>query len=129
MKIDALREKKSWIMGQVGDRVAESGGFDPCLLSNIQTGVLMEEKQGYATALKQLMSELLSEHRNVLDYVKGLQEQRVNSNQEIRAKTVWQVLLSLKETFEGGETGSPARAHIGRICNGSCRLYHKLRCS
>ena len=52
-KIDALREQKTWILGQVGDRVADSGfernkpevsecnkkeeemkGFDPCLLLN-----------------------------------------------------------------------------------------------
>ena len=43
-KIGALLEQKSGILGQVGDRVAESGGFDPCLLLNEQMGVLMEEK-------------------------------------------------------------------------------------
>ena len=34
-------------------------------------GVLMEEKQGSSDAIEQLMSELLSEHQNVLDYVTG----------------------------------------------------------
>ena len=28
-------------------------------------GVLVEEKHGYATSFKQLMSELLSEHQNI----------------------------------------------------------------
>ena len=39
MKIDALREEKSRILGQVGDQ-----GLDSCLLLNSQMGVLMEEK-------------------------------------------------------------------------------------
>ena len=57
---------KSGILGQVGDQ-----RFDPCHLLNKQMGALMEEKHGYATALSLLISELLSEHQNVLDYVKG----------------------------------------------------------
>ena len=39
-KIHAWRDQKSGILGQVGDRVAESGGFDPCLFLNEQVGVL-----------------------------------------------------------------------------------------
>ena len=31
-KTDALWVQKSRILVQVGDRVADSGGFDPCLL-------------------------------------------------------------------------------------------------
>ena len=45
----------------------------------------MEEKQGYAGALDLLMSELLSEHLNVLDD---------------SSKTAEPVLQSLKETSE-----------------------------
>ena len=41
MKIDALRAKKSGILGQVGDQ-----GFDPCLLLNEKMSVLMEVKHG-----------------------------------------------------------------------------------
>ena len=44
-------------------------------------GALIEEKQGWAAALDQLMSELLSEHQNVLDYVKGLRDQCDESRQ------------------------------------------------
>ena len=58
-------------MGQVGDRVAESGRVRSVSFLNGQIGVLMEEKKGYATALDHLMSE----RQNVLDPVKGLQEQ------------------------------------------------------
>ena len=71
-KMNALRVQKSRNSDQVGDRVAESGGFDPCLLLNTQIGVLMDEKKGKTAALDRLMSE----RQNVLDYVKGLQEQR-----------------------------------------------------
>ena len=35
---DAWRVEKSRILGQVGDRVAESGGFDPRLFLNEQIG-------------------------------------------------------------------------------------------
>ena len=42
-------------------------GFDPYLLLNVEMGVLVEENQGYATALNQLMSELLSEHQDLRD--------------------------------------------------------------
>ena len=59
----------------------------------------MEEKQGKTATFDQLTSELLSAHHNVLDYVKGLQEQRDKFNQEIRAKTAGPVLRSSKETF------------------------------
>ena len=60
--------------------------FDPCLLLNEQLVVLMVQKQGYTAALDQLTSELLSEHQNVLDCVKGLRDQRDELNQEIRAR-------------------------------------------
>ena len=115
---DALQEQKSGILGWVGDRVAESGlvlnmpevweykkeeemkGFDPCVLFNKQMGVLMKEKQGgYAIALHQLMSKLLSAHQNVLDCVKGLRDQRDKLIQEILAKTAGPVLQSLSQTF------------------------------
>ena len=100
MKIDALRWKKSETSGQVEDRVAESGRFDPCLLANEQMGVQTVEEQGHAVAFDQVTSELLSEHRNVLDHMTGLQEPRDKENQEIRAKTAARALKSLKETFE-----------------------------
>ena len=57
-KIDALRDYESMILGQTGDRVAESGGFDPCPFC--------------AAALEHLRSE----RQNVLDHVKGLLAQR-----------------------------------------------------
>ena len=78
-----MREQKSGIFGQIGDRFADCGlelnkpevseykqeeemeGFDPCLLLNEHMGVLMEALQGDAAALDQLTSELLSEHQNV----------------------------------------------------------------
>ena len=62
-EIHALQEQKSGIWGQVGGRVAESGGFDPCLLVNDEIGVLMEEKKGCAAVFEHLMSE----RRNVLE--------------------------------------------------------------
>ena len=40
-------------------------------------GVLMEERWGASDAAGQMMSELLSEHQNVLDCVKGLQEHKI----------------------------------------------------
>ena len=43
----------------MGDRVAESGGFDPCLLLNDQIGVLIEEKKGQVAALEHMRSERL----------------------------------------------------------------------
>ena len=66
---DALRVQISRIWDQVGDRVAESGRFDPCLLLNKQLGVLIEEKKGYSAALDRLMSE---HQRTFLNHVKGL---------------------------------------------------------
>ena len=78
-KIDALQVQESRIFGQVGDRVAESGGFAPRLFLNGRLGVLMEEKQGYAAAI----DHLVSERHNILDYVKGLQEQREQLNQSL----------------------------------------------
>ena len=82
-------------MGQVGDQRC-----DLCLLFDTQMGVQEEEKQGYSDAVDQLISELLSEHQNVLDYATGLQEQRDKLNQEIRAETAGPVLQSVTETFE-----------------------------
>ena len=58
-KIDALRVQKSGISGQIGDRVAESGGFDPCLLLN--------DEIGCAAALR---THMRSEPLKVLDHVK-----------------------------------------------------------
>ena len=40
-KIDTLRVQKSRILGQIGNRLAESGGFDPWHLLNDQIGVLV----------------------------------------------------------------------------------------
>ena len=54
----------------------------------------MEEKQGYAAALDQLTSELLSERQNVMGFIKGLRDQRDESCQVIQAKTVAPVLQS-----------------------------------
>ena len=51
-------------------------------------GVLTEEKKGYAAVLDHLMSE----RQNVLDYVKGLQEQRERLNQMLIEKL--QLVLS-----------------------------------
>ena len=62
---------------------------------NEQIGVLMQEKQGYATALGQWMSD----HGNVTDHIKGLRDQRYEVNQEIRAKAAGPMLQSLKETY------------------------------
>ena len=53
---------------------------------NEQMGVLREEKQGCTAALNQLLSDLLSEHQNVLDRVKGLRDQRDKMNQEDSSK-------------------------------------------
>ena len=92
-KIDALRDMKSGILGQVGDQ-----GYDPCLFLDTHIGVLMKEKQGYSDAVDGLISVLPFEHENVLGCVKELQEQRNQLNQEIRAKTAGPVLQSLKET-------------------------------
>ena len=44
-KNDTLRVQKSTVAGQIGDRVAESGGVDPCPFLNDPIGVLMEEKK------------------------------------------------------------------------------------
>ena len=49
-------------------------------------GVLMEEKQGYTAAFDRVTFELLSGHQSLLEYVKGLQEQRDKLNQKIRSK-------------------------------------------
>ena len=79
-------------------------------------GVVMEEKEA---AFDQLTSEMLSGHQNVLDNVKGLQEQRDTLNQEMRAKTAVPSASEFeKDSFEGAEIGPAARAG-----NGSCRLY------
>ena len=59
-KIDALREKKSGILGQVQDQ-----GFDPRLLQNF----LMEEQQCFSAASDQLTSKLLSGHPNAVCFV------------------------------------------------------------
>ena len=74
MKIDAMREKTSGILGQVGDQWC-----DLCLFFGHTDGVLMEEKQGSSDAVEQLMSELLSERQNVLDYATGLLRSNVIS--------------------------------------------------
>ena len=62
--IVALWVQKSRTLGQVGDRVAESGGFDPCLPLNDPIHVLKKEMKGYAAALERLMSE----SQKVLDF-------------------------------------------------------------
>ena len=51
-------------------------------------------------AFDELTSELLSGHQNVLDFVKGLQEQREQLNQETRAQRAGPLLQSLKKTFD-----------------------------
>ena len=66
-KIDALRVQKSRIVGQIGERVAESGGFDLCLFLNDQIGVLVEEKNGDAGALEHMRSEILGYVKRLLD--------------------------------------------------------------
>ena len=55
--MDKSRVQKSRILGQIGNRLAESGGFNPWHLLNDQIGVLMEEKKGYAAALEHPRSE------------------------------------------------------------------------
>ena len=70
-KIGALRVQKSRILGQIGNRLVDSGGFDPWHLLNDQIGVLVGEKMGYAAALEHPRSE----HLNVLDDVKRLLDQ------------------------------------------------------
>ena len=97
-KIYDLEHKKQ----SLRDRGARKG-FDPGLSNewwcvtniNEQMG-LMEEKNSYATDLDQLMSE----RGNVMDYIKGLRDQRDELNQEIRATAGGPVLQSLTETFE-----------------------------
>ena len=64
-KIDTLRVQKSRILGQIGNRLAESGGFDPWHLLNDQIGVLVGRR----------MPLPWSEHLNVLDDVKRLSDQ------------------------------------------------------
>ena len=61
-----------------------------------QIGVLLVENKGDATALDQHMSE----RGNVMDYIKGLRDQRDELNQDIQAKTAGPALQSLKESFE-----------------------------
>ena len=93
-KIDAVWGQISGILGQVADRVAVSGGFGPCLLLNEQMGALMEEKKGYAAAF----DHMVSEHRNVTDYIERLFDRRDELNQEIQAKRAGPLHQCLQET-------------------------------
>ena len=61
-----------------------------------QNGVLMEEKKGYSDVCDQLMSE----RRNVMDYIMGLRDQRDEFSQEFRARIAGPALQSLKGTSE-----------------------------
>ena len=118
-KINALRDQRSGILGQVRDRVRgcplhvgkklmteiddlecnrpevseyNRKGFDPVLSWGCVTNI---NEEMCATAVDQLMSE----RGNVMDNIKGLRDQRDALNQEIHAKTIRPVLQSLKGTF------------------------------
>ena len=80
-------------------------GLVPCIskgewwcVTNIneQMGVLMEKKNGHAAVFDQLMCE----SRNVMDFIKGLRDQRDELNQEIQAKTAVPALQSVTGTLE-----------------------------
>ena len=75
-------------------------------------------------AVDKLISELLSEHQNILDYVQDLQEQRGEWKHGIRAKTAGPVLQSLKETFEVVRLMPLQEQILTDNLQWSCRLYH-----
>ena len=63
-----------------------------------------------------MMSELLSEHQNVLVCVKGLQEQRDKLNQEVSSKDNRAKASEFERNLYFVEIGSTARAHFGGQC-------------